>query len=218
MHPTVSCVSLVWASTAIAADSSVPPIAYQAEAVADATTQTQQVWSDGVHTRGESTASNDDKSGYYTDSEKKLTWVYGPTFPCVQVPSHASTSPKIEELVGGETLDGHPTQKFMVSSNTVSGKAVSKTAIEWRATDLGNLVIQWKTPDGTQHNLRHIVVGAPDAKAMLFPSPPCKYDESKDTSHFAAEAPGGFRMVIFSDLACKKLVPPELKFSLPSDF
>src|SRR5450755_46011 len=95
MHPTVSCVSLVWASTAIAADFSVPPIAYQAEAVADATMQTQQVWSDGVHTRGESTASNDDKSGYYTDSEKKLTWVYGPTFPCVQVPSHASTSPKI---------------------------------------------------------------------------------------------------------------------------
>jgi hypothetical protein len=220
MNRVLPSLALLLAAPIAAADSATP-IAYHGESslVSNGTTLVQQVWSDGIHTRFESTDSDGKKSGGYTDKGKKLLWVYGPAFGCVQIPSPEDAPGG--ELLASEVIDGHPTQKFKVSLVvTESGKPVTKTGIEWRATDLGNLVIQWTKPDGSHYNLRRIVAGGPEAKALEFPSPPCKYEPPKPSSQFASapEAPGGFRTVTFSDLSCKKLVPLALTFSLPSEF
>jgi len=202
------------------------PIAYHGEStlVVNGQTTQGQVWSDGIRTLRESTANDGTKSGGYSDDEKKLMWVYG-NFPCVQIPLNPHKSEQAGELIGSENVDGHPTQKFKVSfSEMESGKSVTKSGVEWRATDLENLVVQWTKPDGSQFHLRHVVVGVPDAKTLTLPSQ-CKYDEAKkryddsqNTNDYAARAPGGFRTVSFFDLSCKKLVPLTLTFSLPSDF
>ncbi|MEP6881171.1 MAG: hypothetical protein ABI866_04215 [Dokdonella sp.] len=99
-----------------------------------------------------------------------------------------------------------------------SGKGIPKSFTVWRATDLGTVVIQSKNSDGSQYNLRHIHIGPPEGKALAFPSPPCKDDQTRDVSHFAAQASGAFRTVSFFDLACKQLVPLPISFVLPSDF
>jgi hypothetical protein len=136
------------------------------------------------------------------------------------MPVHPAGATSQEEAAGTETIDGHPTKKFKVTSSAaIGGKPMTAVEYVWKATDLQDLVIQRKSEDGsTVVNLKAIVVGKPDEKLLAFPSPPCKYDEAQDTTRNAPEAPGGFRTVRFSDASCKKLVPLPLTLSIPSDY
>lgn len=201
-------------------ESSAPPIAYRAQAVVVSEGKSTQfnVWSDGLRARWVPADGDGEKSGAYYDFEKKLQWAYGPGFPCLQMPLYPDEFTQTEVMLGPESIDDHPTQKFRVTSHfKVNGEALSEVTTEWRATDLGDLVIQRSASHGQGHTLRDIVVDMPDAKAVAFPSG-CKYDEMQDMTRFAAQAAGGFRTVRFSDLSCKKLVPLALAFAVPSDF
>lgn len=207
------------AATTFAAETRPP--AYSAEMVATGGGQTirTHVWSDGKILKSESA---DGKTGRYVDYDKKLSWVYGPGFPCVQVPTepegYAVTSR--EEVVGSETIDRHPVKKVKITSTMVHDKKSTTSVVtEWRATDLHDLALRRSASDGSyESHLEHVVPGAPDAKLLAFPNPPCKYDAIADTTHNAPQAAGGFRAVSFFDASCKKLVPLPLTLSIPSDY
>jgi hypothetical protein len=121
-----------------------------------------------------------------------------------------------EVLVGSETVDGHPTKQFKVTEFNPATKK-DYVQFEWRATDLGDLVIQRKFEEG-QSKLKNIVVGKPDEKLLTFPSPPCKFEEALDTTRDAPQAAGGSRTIRFSDASCRQLVPLPLTMSIPSDY
>jgi hypothetical protein len=127
---------------------------------------------------------------------------------------------KQEEPAGTESIDGHPTKKFKLTSTmTTGGKTTSFVEYVWRASDLNDLVIQRKSVDGSrQVNVRNIVLGKPEEQALSFPAPPCKYDEALDTTRNAPQAAGGFRTVRFSDASCKQLVPLPITLAIPSDY
>jgi hypothetical protein len=200
----------------------VPPVAYQAEVivVSKGTTTRSLVWSDGVRLKTETRRPDGQTSGNYTDSEKKLSWTWGPEFGCVQIPLERAGVTKQEEPAGTESIDGHATKKFKVTSTMTSeGKTTSYVEYVWRATDLHDLVIQRKSLDESmQVNVRNIVLGKPEEKLLAFPAPPCKYDEALDTTRYAPQAAGGFRTVSFSDASCKQLVPLPLTLAIPSDY
>lgn len=208
-------------ATAFAAPSPKPPIAYSADLVvaSKGTTSRSRVVSDGVHT---ATKGGDGKSGSFRDDEKKLQWVYGASFGCVQVPLKpaGATVTTSEEVVGSEKVDGRATTKVKVTS-TIRDPKKSTTLVmfEWRATELGNLVVRRKSEnDDFESRLEHIVTGKPDSKELTFPSPPCKVEPVVEAAKDAAEAPGGFRTVSFFDASCRQLVPLPLTMSIPSDY
>ncbi len=199
-----------------------PPVAYQAEVivVSNGTTTRSLVWSDGVRRKTETSRPDGQASGSYADTEKKLSWIWGPSFGCLQMPLESAGGTKQEEPAGTESIDGHPTKKFKVTSTmTTAGKATTYIEYVWRATDLNDLVIQRKSLDGSmQVNVRNIVVGKPEEKLLAFPAPPCKYDEALDTTRNAPQAAGGVRTVRFSDASCKQLIPLPLTLAIPSDY
>jgi hypothetical protein len=208
------------ATGAFAAEEKRPP-AYTAEMVMtiDGKSTRSRIWSDGTILK---TQSADGTSGRYVDYDKKLSWVYGPGFPCVQVPTDPEgyTATTREEALGSETIDGHPTKKVKLTSSVTHDKKTTVTAsIEWRASDLHDLVIRRRGGDGSYEvRIEHVVLGKPDAKNFSFPNPPCKYDPMLDKTRDAPQAAGGFRKVPFFDAGCKKLVPLPLTISIPSDY
>jgi len=209
-------------SAAAPGQSPEPTLAYQADVVTTYKGQTtrSRVYSDGIRRKTETSRQDGQSAGTYTDSQKKLSWNWGPGYGCLQMPQRPAGATSNEEAAGMETVDGHPTKKFKVTSSaTVGGKPMTSVEYVWKAADLQDLVIQRKSEDGsTVVNLKNIVVGKPDEKLLAFPSPPCKDDEALDTARNASEAPGGFRTVRFSDASCKKLVPLPLTLSIPSDY
>jgi hypothetical protein len=178
------------ATSVIAAETPRPP-AYTAEMVATGGGQTvrTRVWSDGKILKSQSA---DGSTGRYVDYDKKLSWVYGTGFPCVQVPTepegYAVTTR--EEVVGSETIDHHPVKKVKITSTIVHEKKTTTSIVtEWRATDLHDLALRRSASDGSfESHLEHVVLGAPDAKLLAFPNPPCKYDPMLDTTQNAAQA------------------------------
>lgn len=195
------------------------PVAFTAKGVVTTaqSTQTLNIWSDGVHTRRELIVPHDESLNFYYDDIKRQVWIYGPTHACVQNRGETVTIPR-GRLIGNEVIDGHPTAVFKEDTIVFQeGKGIPKSAFEWRATDLGNLVIQTRSFDGDQYNLRNIVVGAPVTKALEFPSS-CKDDKTLYKPMHAGPAPKGFRIARFSDLTCRKLPPLDINAELPSDF
>jgi hypothetical protein len=188
--------------------------------VSEGKTTRSLIFSDGVRTKTQRPEPNGETSGNYSDREKKLSWLWGPGFGCLQMPLERDGVTKQEEPAGAESIDGHPTKKFKVTSTaTIDGKTTSFVEYVWRATDLQDLVIQRKSLDGSrQVNVRNVVLGKPEEKALAFPAPPCKYDEARDTTQYAPQAPGGSRTVRFSDASCKQLVPLPLALAIPSDY
>lgn len=195
------------------------PPAYSADIVviSQGKTARSHIWSDGTHVR---TLSADGKSGSYADYDRKLSWLYSPERPCLQVPMEPEGAKETtrEQPLGNESFGGHPAKKVKVSTTlTYHGRTVSTESTEWRATDLHDLVIRRLNPEGDMH-LEHIVAGAPDAKLVAFSTVPCKYDAVTDTAAFAAQAPGGYRKVTFADIACRQLAPLPLAVTIPSDY
>ncbi len=213
---------LVFGAGAAAGETGVPPVAYRAEVIVVSKGETMRslVVSDGVRRKTEAVNAKGESSGTYADNEKKLSWLWGPGFGCLQMPlDHAGVTSR-EEPAGSETIDGHPTKKVKVTAtHTLSGKTTTDVGFEWHATDLHDLVIRRENEDGSMKmNVRNIVPGKPDEKLLAFPSPPCKYDEFQDTTRDAPQAAGGVRTVRFSDASCKKLIPLPLTLAIPSDY
>src|SRR5438876_3408323 len=99
------------------------PIAYTAEVVivSKGVTSHAHVWTDGVRWKQQD---DDGKSGHYRDEEKGLSWMWGPGFPCIQMPvrgAEARPAPE-EEPLGSEVVAGHPTKKFKVTTTFHDGK------------------------------------------------------------------------------------------------
>jgi len=211
---------LAAASAAVASEPARPP-AYSAEIVMTSSGQTTRmhVWSDGTILKAQSV---DGTTGRYTDFDKKLAWQYGPGYPCLRMPLEPEgfTSTVREEIVGRETIDGHPTKKVKVTSTINDGKKTTVVvSTEWRASDLHDLVLRRSGDNNAyESHLEHIVLGKPDAKLLAFPTPQCKYDPRLDTVRDAPQAAGGFRKVPFFDAGCKQLVPLPLTLSIPSDY
>jgi hypothetical protein len=82
--------------------------------------------------------------------------------PLAALPVDAS-----EELVGKETIDGHPTQKYKVKA-TVKGKTTEH--YQWRATDLQGFPIRTAAVDGS-YELRFTKVELKTPDAKLFAKP-----------------------------------------------
>jgi hypothetical protein len=197
------------------------PVAYSADVVVvnKGVTKKAHVWTDGIRWKQQD---DDEASGHYEDEEKGLSWMWGPGFPCIQMPLHgANTAPAPkEEPMGTEVVAGHPTKKFKVTTTYNDGeKTVTDVRYLWRATDLADLVIHSRSGDGTvDRTLRNIVLGPPDPKVLAFPSPQCRYDATQDTTRYAPKAAGGHRTVPFFDAGCKQFVPLPLTLSIPSDY
>jgi hypothetical protein len=209
--------SLLFAATVTDA-----PLSYTAEVVSvrNGETVKSTVWSDGVRRKTETVSAKGERSGALSDESKNLQWLWGVGFSCLQMPRPETkiSTPK-EELIGSESVDGHPAKKYKVTRSYDDGKQkIVSTTYEWRATDLHNLVVQWVTVDGsTRMNLRNIRVGAVDAKSFAMP-PDCKYDEMTDEARNAPAPAGGYRTVRFSDASCKQMIPLPITMSIPSDF
>ena len=105
----------------------------------------------------------------YEDEEKGLSWMWGPGFPCVQMPLGGADTgqPPKEEPLGSEVVAGHPTKKFKVTTTYKDGKqTVTDVRYVWRATDLGDLAIRSRSGDGTmERNMLYIGFG--DSPAIL---------------------------------------------------
>ena len=116
----LTSVLLAAAATVVFAAETPRPPAYTAEMVATGAGQTIHtlVWSDGTILKSQSA---DGSTGRYVDYDKKLSWVYGPGFPCVQVPTEPEgyTITSREEVVGSETIDHHPVKKVKITSTIV---------------------------------------------------------------------------------------------------
>lgn len=213
---------LLFAAPAVQTKPAPPPYSAQVVVVSNGEKRVSSVWSDGSRRKTESVDASGKKSGSFTDETKGLQWLYGLSTGCLQMPvkppadMNAQTK---ERLVGSETIDGHPTKKYEQTSTwTHDGKQQTDVAFIWRATDLGDLVIRRRSADGkTEMNVKNIVVGKPDAKQLALPAD-CHYDEMADTTNSAAEAPGGWRTIRFSDASCKKMIPLPLTLSIPSDY
>jgi hypothetical protein len=207
-------VALLFAVAATAAPKR--PFAYSADVVltANGKTTRSHIWSDGTHLRS---LDEDGQSGSYLDYGRGLSWIYSPKLECLQVPMPPETvSAKVaEEVLGTETVDGHPARKVK-----------SAAGLEWRATDLQDLVIRRRGNDGSfEMHLEHIVLGAPDPKMLDFAALPCKYDKFaaaaaayNDTTAQAPQAAGGSRQITFFDASCKQVIPLPLTMAIPSDY
>jgi hypothetical protein len=195
--------------------------AYSADVVvvSKGVTKKAHVWTDGVRWKQQD---DDGKGGSYQDEEKGLSWLWGPGFPCIQMPLRDEDKKRVpkEEPLGTEVVAGHPTKKFKVTTSYNDGKTtLTDVRYVWRATDLNDVAVRQLSGDGTtERTLRNVVLGPPDPKLLAFPSPQCRYDEAKDTTRYAPKAAGGYRTIPFSDAGCKQFVPLPLTMSIPSDY
>ena len=196
-----------------------PPQAYSADevTVSKGVTTHGHIWTDGVRTKRQS---DDGTSGSYQDDEKSLYW-YWDKSGCTQKPPAGGPIPDRTEVpVGSETIDGHPTRKFKVTATAVftGGRTETWVNYQWRATDLGDLVIRSQALDGGYaRRLQNVRMGRPDPKRLSRPDA-CTYDETIDTASYLPRAPGGRRTVSFRDASCKQLIALPLTMAIPSDY
>jgi len=177
--------------------------------LADGKVSRSRVASNGVITRSDN---DEDHSITYTDKSLKTMWMVTAASDCLTVPLREDG--KDEVVVGHETIDGHPTTKVKVTLTLGTHRIIE---YDWRATDLGDLIIRRSSADtGIESHLEHIVVGTPDPKRLAFPSPQCKQDPSLAAS--MPQAGGGHRRIRFDEGACKSIVPLPVSMQIPSDY
>jgi hypothetical protein len=197
-------------------------VAYSAIRVVTYEGKTSRVhlYSDGVHTK---TVYDDGTGGTFRDDSLQTTWQWGKSYGCIHMstsPAPGSASTRSEEVLGKETVGGHPTQKVKVITTwTENGKTTTFTDVEWRASDLNNLVIRSETPDGQRKvHVEQIVLGKPDPKLLAFPDPPCNASEVAAIATAAPQAAGGSRTIRFDQGACEFMVALPIALSIPSDY
>jgi hypothetical protein len=167
---------LIGLRPALAADSLPDLTAEQALFSQGKQVSTARIYVSGGRVRSETTVGGQTMTTL-TDPHTKRMWVLMPApVGCIEQPlGDAAASPlavtppdATEELVGRETIDGHPTQKYRMRV-TVAGK--TREHYQWRATDLGGFPIRTAAADGSyEQRFTKIERKKPDAK--LFEKPP----------------------------------------------
>jgi hypothetical protein len=162
------------ATPALAADSLPDAIAEQELYSQGKQVSTAKVWVSGGRVRSETTIGGQTMTTLLDRGAKKM-WLLMPAVGCVEqpvpdnVPNPLAAMPAdaSEELVGTETIDGHPTQKYKLKT-TVRGKTVEH--YQWRATDLDGFPIRTAAVDGSyEQRFTKIELKKPDTK--LFEKP-----------------------------------------------
>ena len=114
------------------------------------------------------------------DSDAKKMWLIPSPTTCIEqslsddarrtsflVPDPSSK----EELVGTETIDGHPSEKYKV---TTAGGTSALVHYVWRAKDLQGFPVKASDAAGTSEtHFKNIVLAKPDAK-LFQPPADCK--------------------------------------------
>ena len=92
-----------------------------------------------------------------------------------------------EEVLGEETIDGHPTKKIRVKS---SYGGEQHTSLLWKAQDLKGLPLRVAAEDGSYTmNYKNVKLGDPDPK-LLTPPADCKPNPFRpDPQHKKKDAP-----------------------------
>jgi hypothetical protein len=110
------------------------------------------------------------------DRGAKMMWLLMPPVGCIEQPVTDRSADVLgslpgdatEELVGKETIDGHPTEKYKIRA-TIAGK--TSEHYQWRATDLDGFPIRTAAVDGSyEQRFTKIVLKTPDAKLFEKPS------------------------------------------------
>jgi len=136
---------------------------------------TAKVYVSGGRVRSETTAGGQTMTTLLDRRAKKM-WLLMPGVGCIEQPVTersadllgAMPADATEELVGKETIDGHPTQKYKVRA-TVAGK--TSEHYQWRATDLGGFPIRTAAVDGSyEQRFTRIELKTPDAKLFAAPT------------------------------------------------
>lgn len=175
---TIAAGLLLAALPARAADSLPDVVAEQELFSRGKKVSTAKVYVSGGRVRSETTVGGQTMTTLLDRGAKKM-WLVMPAVGCVEqavdersadvlgtMPADAT-----EELVGKETIDGHPTEKYKVRA-TVAGK--TSEHYQWRAKDLDGFPIRTAAADGSyEQRFTKIDLKTPDAK--LFEKPPnCK--------------------------------------------
>jgi hypothetical protein len=170
---------LLGALRAFAADSLPDATAEQALFSQGKQVSTAKVYLSGGRVRSETTIGGQTMTTIMDRGAKKM-WVLMPApVGCVEQPlGERSADPlgvmpkdATEELVGTETIDGHPTQKYKLSA-TLGGKTIEH--YQWRATDLGGFPIRTAAVDGRyEQRFTNIELKTPDAN-LFAPPAGCK--------------------------------------------
>ncbi len=135
---------------------------------------TAKVYVSGGRVRSETTVGGQTMTTLLDRGARKM-WLLMPAVGCMEqpVPERAPDPLAVmpadaaEELVGSETIDGHPTQKYKLKV-TVGGK--TSEHYQWRATDLDGFPIRTAAVDGSyEQRFTKIELKTPDAK--LFEKP-----------------------------------------------
>jgi hypothetical protein len=137
---------------------------------------TARVYVSGGRVRSETTIGGQTMTTL-VDRGAKRVWVLMPApVGCIEQPlGDDSPNPlavmpadATEELVGKETIDGHPTEKYKMRA-TVGGK--TREHYQWRATDLGGFPIRTAAVDGSyEQRFTKIELKTPGAKLFEKPS------------------------------------------------
>jgi len=207
---------------AATAGSGKPPPAYTAieTVTSEGKTSHTTIYTDGVRTK---TVDDDGKSGSYRDDSLKTTWLWDPAYGCIHTTDtgDGAKADVREEPLGSETVDGHPARKVRktIKWTDDKGKVTTSTTTVWYATDLDDFVIQAKSADGKyDRHVEKITMGAPDAKLLAFPSPPCDAREPQTIATAAPKPAGGYRTIRFDEGACELMVRLPISMSIPSDY
>ncbi|MGH2829761.1 MAG: hypothetical protein ACREQ9_11460, partial [Candidatus Binatia bacterium] len=129
-----------------------------------------------VRTESEAAATRGASIVSILDTERRHLWVVMPGAGCSQQsyeddPSRPQPWARLladEELVGAETIDGHPTRKYR-RRTTVDGR--TWISYVWRATDLQDFPLRTTNESGRyEMSFRNVVLGAPDPKLFAPPA------------------------------------------------
>ena len=167
---------MIGALPALAADSLPDTIAEQVLYSQGKEVSTAKIWVLDGRVRSDTTVGGQSMTTLIDRSAKKM-WVLMPApVGCIEQPLNESMANPLgqlpadatEELVGKETIDGHPTEKYKVRA-TVAGK--TSEHYQWRAKDLDGFPIRTAAVDGSyEQRFTKIDLKTPDAK--LFEKPP----------------------------------------------
>jgi len=135
---------------------------------------TAKVYVSSGRVRSETTVGGQTMTTLLDRGAKKM-WLLMPAVGCVEQPVTERSADVLgtmpadatEELVGKETIDGHPTEKYKVKA-TVAGR--TSEHYQWRAKDLDGFPIRTAAVDGSyEQRFTRIDLKTPDAK--LFEKP-----------------------------------------------
>lgn len=168
-----AAVLLLAAGPAAAADALPDAVAEQALFTHGKQVSTAKIWTSGGRVRAE-TAVGSQTMTTLLDRRAGKMWVLMPSpVGCVEqaLPPDAEDPLTVagaasEELVGTETVDGHPTKKYRIATKGTP----SREHYQWRATDLGGFPIRTAAADGSyEQRFTRVELVTPDPKLFTPP-------------------------------------------------